>query len=867
MPHKIAGFSLVELMVVVSIVGILAMLAVPRYHGFIAQARRGEAKSNLAHLANLQEMYKAEHGAYYDGAAMKNSEGIGYKNEHGTRGDCEDYSDARDEGLSNKLGFRPQNCRSLRYFYQMRGAGEIVAFAYSDAERRYVYPDCDGGGPVECLYGRGDAVKLALSDAKPVVCRNITKYCPSGAATPPTPPPPVPPPPPCTCNCSWALGTQQTSITDADLYECQTSTATSQRTDNYSCTRGPAGCVGGAPCPAPTTRTVDYTASVQGTKPIDAGASIADNPCDCGAVSPDPRSGCIDPLCTCSTIPSACPASAPATISTALANNYTCQTVTANIDVTTTCTPASNPPCTAPFTRASTMSCPYAGTKDVTCANLCGDWGEWGAWGACEENNGSHEKQRTRSRTCAANPCSTDITCPTTQMGKEPCPSCTQTEEQACTALADATWDGAVGCKCDGGKTWSYDGDTCTGTCDVGPSNTCDTALNCCDGDTVKAWEENSGCTVEQWKGDFTSAEGCCEIGIPQGQLPCDTALNCCDGNTVKAWEENSGCTVEQWKGDFTSAEGCCETTPTCDATTQCCKEGVEITDASQCGTGYTLEAFPTCCKAAECARDGNGNEITTCRTNSFKTWLGHPDCRCGDCRDDITCNTDRNDWDGDDCECTPKQCGLVQQAAKLLCLSPDIWHEWSPTAPSCECEDVTDPTIISAQANCPPPDNSVCTFPHTTAVINSVPAANLSNLGFLTWYNNLQGWYDGMVANNATRPYVGTYACTPGYWDNVPPPSPPINYSSDHQWHADLYEWYINTNRIAKFHYDERHSNTRYPPLPSAWISNDYSHKVNQCPTPPPPGGCNTTPVSNTAPYLSICVVAQREISAQHDN
>jgi len=823
-----SAFSLVELMVVVSIVGILAMLAVPRYHGFIAQARRGEAKSNLAHLANLQEMYKAEHGAYYDGAAMKKSEGkgIGYKNEHGTSGDCEDYSDARDEGLSNKLGFRPQNCRSLRYFYQMRSASEIVAFAYSDAEGRYVYPDCDGGGPIDCLhYGRGDAVKLTLGDATPVVCRNITKYCPSGAATPPTPPIPPPIPPPtvtCTCNCSWTLGTQQTSITDANLYECQTSTATRQRTDNYSCTRGPAGCVGGTPCPAPTTRAVDYTASVQGTKPIDAGASIADNPCNCGAATPDPRAGCSTP-CVCNTTPSTCPSTAPSTIASTIASTYTCQPpVVTNIATTTACTPPDTTHCPA-HGNTSSLSCSYAGTKAHTCDNLCDAWGAWGVWGACEENNGSLEKQRTRSRTCAANPCSTAISCPTEEVQRDTsCPTCDESEQ-------------------------------------------------CCDGNIVKDQPPDLGLTCDSWKGTWDETvrtKGCCEIGTPQEEDPtCDIGTQCCDGNTVKAWEEDSGCTEESWKGDFTSAEGCCEVTPTCDATTQCCKEGVEITDASQCGTGYTLEAFPTCCKAAECERDGNGNEITTCRTNSFKTWLEHPDCRCGDCRDDITCNTDRNDWDGDDCECTPKKCGLIQQAAKLLCLSPDIWHEWSPTAPSCECEDVTDPAIISAQANCPPPDNSVCTFPHTTAVINSVPAANLSNLGFLTWYNNLKSWYDGMVANNATRPYVGTYAGTPGYWDNVPPPPPPINYSVDHQWHADLYEWYINTNRIAKFHYDERHSNTRYPPLPSAWISNDYSHQMSQCPSPPPPGGCNTNPVSNTAPYLSICVVAQREISAQHDN
>ncbi len=59
-----AGFSLVELMVVVAIIGILASLAIPSIGKYMAKARQSEAKTQLSSLYTAEKAFFAEYTAF-----------------------------------------------------------------------------------------------------------------------------------------------------------------------------------------------------------------------------------------------------------------------------------------------------------------------------------------------------------------------------------------------------------------------------------------------------------------------------------------------------------------------------------------------------------------------------------------------------------------------------------------------------------------------------------------------------------------------------------------------------------------------------------------------------------------------------------
>lgn len=59
-----AGFTLIEAMIVVAVIGILTAIAMPMYQDSMRKSRRADAMHDLMELASRQERFYAQNGVY-----------------------------------------------------------------------------------------------------------------------------------------------------------------------------------------------------------------------------------------------------------------------------------------------------------------------------------------------------------------------------------------------------------------------------------------------------------------------------------------------------------------------------------------------------------------------------------------------------------------------------------------------------------------------------------------------------------------------------------------------------------------------------------------------------------------------------------
>jgi type IV pilus assembly protein PilE len=58
------GFTLIEMLITIAVMGTLAMIALPQYSSYVAKSRQADAQAQLMAIRQAQEIYKLQYQSY-----------------------------------------------------------------------------------------------------------------------------------------------------------------------------------------------------------------------------------------------------------------------------------------------------------------------------------------------------------------------------------------------------------------------------------------------------------------------------------------------------------------------------------------------------------------------------------------------------------------------------------------------------------------------------------------------------------------------------------------------------------------------------------------------------------------------------------